>query len=164
MKISFRLGPEDYYDAFQASTTKNRRIAGIAALAMAALGTVVLFRAPQQTGGHPFLGMALFWFVLLGSFFAFGWFLDSSYKRSLRKASRSGADKEIVLDISDSGMESAEPPQKDEWSHFSKYLESANSFILYEGPSIYAILPKRAFAPTEIDAVRRILDARLPKH
>jgi hypothetical protein len=164
MRITFHLAFEDYYDAAQVLNASNRRISGVAVIALAVVLGVVWMRVPNVTGGHHHFLLASLLLMLLASFPAVRYLSKLSSARAYRKARGDKAGKEFTVDISEDGIQSLDPPQKDEWSRFSKYSESAGAFILCRETSVYAILPKRAFDREGIDSFRRILGAKLPKH
>ena len=47
------------------------------------------------------------------------------------------------------------------WSAFTKYQETPNLFILYMGARLFRIVPKRAFAPHDVDEFRNLLARHL---
>ena len=162
MRTTFRLAFEDYYDAEQARNAKNRYVTTFAILAMTLLLGLVLMRQPVTQGGHPLVALVLAFLVLVGAVRAVRWLDKRSFERSFNRDANDA--KVCTVDISESGIELLDPPQRDEWSSFSKYSESDKSFILYQGTSVYAIFPKRALHLEDVEHVRRILNARLPKH
>jgi hypothetical protein len=164
MRISFRLALEDYYDALQVSRARNRRIRGIAVFTMAVVLAVVLMREPNVPGGHPIIALVCLLVILLGSIPTFSWLERRSFKNSDNKGAASYPDRELTIEISETGIETVNSVHRDEWSRFSKYSESDNAFILYRDNTIYSILPKRAFDSEGISSFRRILEAKLSKH
>jgi hypothetical protein len=81
----------------------------------------------------------------------------------VRRGVSTGSNKEVSVEISDEGIQSADSASRDEWSHFSKYSESKNAFIVYKGDCIYVILPKRAFDIDGVDRFRMLIEAKLPR-
>ena len=47
------------------------------------------------------------------------------------------------------------------WVAYSRYIETANLFILLLSPGLFRIVPKRAFTPAEIDQLRTLLDEKI---
>lgn len=48
------------------------------------------------------------------------------------------------------------------WTVFSKFVESRNLFLLYHGPYVFNMIPKRAFSgPAEVEAFRRLLQQKI---
>jgi len=47
------------------------------------------------------------------------------------------------------------------WTNFIRFLESNTVFLLYTSPACFNIVPKRAFAPGEIDLFRGLLQDKL---
>jgi hypothetical protein len=164
MRSTFHLGLDDYYDAAQARNAKNRRIANSAVLLIILLLGLVWFRTPTPKGGHPVSALVLASLLLIGVMRATSWLGKLYFERSFDSAANHETSKVYTVDISEDGIELLDPPQKDEWSSFSKYSESDRSFILYQGASVCAILPKRSLGPQDVDQIRRILGARLSKH
>ena len=60
------------------------------------------------------------------------------------------------LDVDDAGMhfQSATFSSQISWSHFSRFLEDQNSFVLFQDPKIFTIVPKRQLSPEQITALR----------
>ena len=162
MRITFRLASEDYYEAAQARSANNRRVSEVAFLAMVGALSVVWIRAPNARGGHSYALLGFVLLALLALIPVSRLLAKLSFTNTWKNAADPG--KDFTVDISEHGIQSLDPTQKDEWSRFSKYSESVNSFILYKDGSVYAILPKRAFDPESINSFRRILKAKLPKH
>jgi len=163
MRITFNLTTEDYYDAAQARNKRNRRISGVVALATAFVIIALWIRGPDVESGHKYLSLGLFLIMFFGIFPASKWIEKYSFRHALKNAEYN-QNKELTIDISDTGIQSLDSPQREDWSRFSKYSETVSSFILYQADSIHAIFPKRAFDPESINSFRRILDAKLPKH
>jgi hypothetical protein len=77
------------------------------------------------------------------------------------KASNPEAGKEISVDIQQHGIQVVGVPDRQEWSYFSNYSESAHAFILFRSNTIEAILPKRAFNRDSLSSFRQILKANI---
>jgi hypothetical protein len=163
MQITFRLASEDYYDAALTHRAKNRRINEAAVLAMVVVLSVVWMRAPNAQSTRSYVGLGLLLVVLVAMVLASRWLEKFSFRNASRDAEVNPC-KECSVDISEDGIQTTDQAQRDDWSHFSKYSESARSFILYQGSSVCAILPKRAFRPDSIDRFRHILKKTLPKY
>jgi hypothetical protein len=90
------------------------------------------------------------------------WIDKLRFRNSYRKGAIPGVgSKEFTVDISEEGVQGPEAQTKEKWSHFSKYSESDNAFILYQGNSIHAIFPKRAFDVDRMDRLRQLLRTKL---
>ena len=47
------------------------------------------------------------------------------------------------------------------WPAFTKYRETENLFILYEGARLLRVFPKRAFSSQELDEFRALLASKI---
>ncbi len=60
------------------------------------------------------------------------------------------------LDVDDSGMHFQGPSFTSQinWPHFSRYFEDQSSFVLFQSPRVFSIIPKRQLSPEQITALR----------
>jgi len=70
---------------------------------------------------------------------------------------------EVTLEISDSRLIGANlvSSSNSTWGAFTRYSESKNLFLVYRSEMLFNIVPKRAFAAGEEDAVRGLLEQHL---
>ncbi len=47
------------------------------------------------------------------------------------------------------------------WSDFLKWADNDRVFLLFQGPRLFNMLPKRALTAAQIDDLRRILAAKV---
>jgi hypothetical protein len=117
-------------------------------------------RAGNPSARHVYLLLAS---LVLVSLLLAQWVSKRSFLNAYRRGVSTGSNKEVSVEISDEGIQSADSASRDEWSHFSKYSESKNAFIVYKGDCIYVILPKRAFDIDGVDRFRMLIEAKLPR-
>lgn len=69
----------------------------------------------------------------------------------------------LAVTISDEGIEVAGSTGSSahDWKAFTKYVESKNLFVLYQGPACFNIFSKRSFSSGEVDAFRILLQEKL---
>jgi hypothetical protein len=70
---------------------------------------------------------------------------------------------EVAAEISDSGFFGANSVSSSNstWGAFVRYAESKNLFLVYRSEMLFNIVPKRAFAAGEEEAVRGLLEEHL---
>jgi hypothetical protein len=160
MRITYRLTFEDYCDAARARNAGHWRSRAGVTLAVSVLlcGYWMASGRNVRVGRTCLLIVALLVVVYLLT----GWLRNLRFRNSYRKGAEPGFDgKEFTVDILEEGIQSPDTPSKEEWSQFSKYSESNNSFILYRNNSIQAIFPKRAFDVDGMNSFRRLLQEKL---
>ena len=160
MKITYRLTFEDYYEAARARNAKDGRIRAGAALGM----SVLMFGHWLASGrnaqvGYAWLLIAAFAVVI---YMLFRWIDKLRFRNAYQRASEGDFDgNEVIVDISEEGIQNPKTSSREEWSYFSKYSESDNAFVLYRANSVHAICPKRAFDADGMNSFRRLLQVKL---
>jgi hypothetical protein len=97
-------------------------------------------------------------FIVFGGLLLYASF---ALKRIFRKRFRNDRryDDDVITEISQSGlhiaMSSSESDVK--WRAIIRFLESDKIFMLFFAEWIFIVLPKRAFAPGDVDAFREML-------
>ena len=84
-------------------------------------------------------------------------FAKLSFKRDLVDQGK------VTVAASESGIQflSAKGTSNAKWSAFIRYTETRNLFILYPQSSLFNIIPKRAFAPSDLLEFRQMLQLNL---
>jgi YcxB-like protein len=90
-----------------------------------------------------------------------GWLNKLHFKYANTRAFHAGPGKEFSVDIQEDGIQAVGVPNKQEWSYFSSYSESAQAFILYRSIPSKLFLPKCAFNPDSLNSFRQILKANI---
>lgn len=164
MRVTYWLNFEDYYDASQARTAKARFLSRYALLTLAVLLGVRIMRSTTGSIERSYLssGAVLLLFVVLPE--AVRWIHKLYLRHTTTKAFKATAEKEISVDIQEHGIQVVGVPNRQEWSYFSNYSESTQSFILYRSNTIEAIFPKRAFNDDSLSSFRQILKANITPH
>jgi hypothetical protein len=152
MRLEYRLTESDFLEAQEKHGgvwTKLLLIWGVLLIA-AGVGSFVLRPRHYSDGILP---------ILLGLFFLFG--LRLLALRSFRRDQRFQQPVEAI--ISDSGIDAFSPTgsTKSAWGAFIRYAESEHLFLLYQGPHVFSIFPKRAFAPKDEESFRGLLNDKL---
>jgi hypothetical protein len=128
---------------------------------MAALLGVVMMRSAGASVWRDYLSVGLVIVLVVFIPQTVRW-LNKLYLRYIdTSASATDTEKEISVDIEENGIQVVGVPNKQEWSYFSNYSESAHAFILYRSNAIEAILPKRAFDRDSLSSCRQILKANI---
>jgi hypothetical protein len=162
MRVTYFLNFEDYYNASQEHGAKARGVSRCALLAMAALLGVVMMRSASASVWRDYLSLGLVIVLLVFLPQAVRWLNKLYLRYANTRASRADTGKKISVDIEENGIQVVGVPNKQEWSYFSNYSESAQAFILYRSNTIEAILPKRAFDHASLSSCRQILKANIP--
>jgi hypothetical protein len=70
---------------------------------------------------------------------------------------------EMTMDITEEGLwtSSSYGEGAAKWDTFSRYLETPHLFLLSVPPRLFYLIPKRAFVPGELDAVRQLLEEKI---
>jgi hypothetical protein len=160
MRISYRLTPDDFYDASRVRSTKQRLLRQSAILLIGLILFVLWTRQSGLRGVVAFALLAIFFLLLEFASARLGRFY---FKRALRQRVEDSSGDEITVDILENGIQTMGTSNLDQWSHFTRYSESPSSFVLLGKDSIEAIFPKRAFDADGIRNFRRILKSRVPR-
>jgi YcxB-like protein len=160
VKITYRLSFYDYFDAAQARDAKGWKARGLILLAVAAALFGVWIGTRKTQNGYVYVLLSL---LLLGSLALANWLKRRSFKKAYVRGAVSTAPKDFTAEISEDGIQLDGSASREEWSHFSKYSESINAFILYQADSIYAIFPKRSFDTNAMNTFRRLVQAKLAR-
>jgi hypothetical protein len=152
MTIDFTLTEDDFLEALRMHRGVWAKLLTLWGLLLIALGLISLIANSKQYSNYVVP-------ILAGFFILFG--LKFLARRSFRRDLRLQQPLQAV--ISDSGIEISSPTgsSKQTWDAFIRYVESKNLFLLYQGPQMFNVIPKRAFAQGEEDTLRSILAQRL---
>jgi hypothetical protein len=156
MRIIYRITEEDFMESHRlyvanekwirrTSRRINPWLGGL--LVPAGIGLLILTRQPVNMLISAFGGLMLY------SSFAL--------RRMFRKRFRGDRryDNEITTEISDDGlhMVMSTSDSNVKWNAIIRSLESDKIFMLFFAEYIFAVLPKRAFAPGDVDVFREVL-------
>lgn len=101
-------------------------------------------------------------FGLMGAYFLYcGFALRRFFRKLYRKDQR--YQHEITADISEDGVHVVTPSADTQlkWSAIARFLESDNIFMFFYAEWSFSVVPKRAFAPGEIDPFRDMLHCKI---
>lgn len=166
MKITYRITERDFmgaYDLFVKNEKPARR--RISRRAMPWLGglLIALQVLVLIIGADVNKAVVAFGF-LLGAYFLYcgGFALRRFFRNAYRKDQR--FQQEFTTEASDAGVHMESPTEDShmKWQSFTRYLESEQSFLLFQADWIFNIIPKRAFAPGEADQFRDLLHRNVP--
>jgi YcxB-like protein len=152
MRVEYTLSERDFLEAQKAHSGRPSRLLLVFG-SLLMLAGFVTFLQDQKHIGNAFA--ALF----IGAVLAFGrrLLLSYSYRQDKRLHDR------FVATVSDDGIEvsASTGDSKNKWEAFTRYVESKNLFVLYQGPTRLSIFPKSAFASGEDDAFRVLVQQKL---
>ena len=167
MTIDFQFTPDDYRNAFRAHFKKGASlalrlmlhlclIAGILMLLIGILFVITGQRAPN-VALPPFVFGSLFtWYGIGGpyQFLARKEFAKSPSNRQPRRIEVSEAGVKTDAGVASSNMS---------WEAYLRFVESKDCFLLYTSPGCFAIVPKRALQPEQVNELRQILQSNVGK-
>jgi YcxB-like protein len=164
MQIKFTLTPDEYVEAQQ---YWQRRLAprwtrigfGFTfwvGLILILFGVLLLI-VSVSLGGILCIAYGIFlvaWRVLLRKF---------RFRREFRRSKT--LQDERSMDITEEGISTSSSygEGKLKWDAFSRCVETPHLFLLSIPPRLFHTIPKRAFAPGEVDAVRQLLEKKIPQ-
>jgi len=153
VKIRYKLTEKDVREAVLRHKGLGSKVAAIVGIFMC--GMSVLSVVLDST--HPPLGFIPFFFGLVVIF------LPWLQARQMFRRGGSPLRDEAQVEISDSGFVGVNSvtSSTSTWGAFTRYLESKNLFLVYRSEMFFTIVPKRAFAAGEEEAVRSLLEQHL---
>lgn len=152
MRVSYKLTQRDVLEARAKQGGLGTKVLPIFGLLLFGGSLVSLMHDPKQFPnyvGGIVMGLGLTFFQRLLVWFSF------ARDKRLHDA--------FEAVISDSGIEVSRSnvASKYGWNAFVRYLETKNLFLVYQGPQVFSVFPKRAFTTEEVDAFRSLLNQRL---
>jgi hypothetical protein len=119
------------------------------------LGMIVAYWGRLATA-TPALALALFW--LAYPIF----YLPAKIRRDFKK--HPNFSRPCNLHVDDDGLRSSSDISTSEtkWGAFVKFRETPNVFMVYFGGNIFRVIPKRAFAASQLEEFRELLRRKLP--
>lgn len=113
----------------------------------------------KKVSAYTFLGSSCLWFCLMISF----WYIlpNIIYRKSKTFKDRL----KVSFDSQHMFIENEQGSRNWPWTAFSSMIESPYFFYLYFDSRSFFIIPKEAFAPEEINEVRKFLKEKInPKN
>lgn len=98
---------------------------------------------------------------LLALFVSYGY--RAWLKRDFRRHPIIGLPEAARIDDTGLHIENAVSSGTAKWLGFGKFKETQNLFVLYLGPRMAHVLPKRAFSSEQLEEFRRLVDTNLPR-
>lgn len=172
MKFTFSYTFDDYREANRAHARMNKvrwliRTLFTILFLLGALFMLTVLVVSQATPGTGELGWAnikpiLPWLVICGAFMV--WSLAAT-SIALRRAWRGQPALQLqqTIEIGDAGLVVDDVQSRNEysWNAFIRFIETRNLFLLFPSSLVFVIIPKRAIAPSELDALRTMLGERI---
>jgi hypothetical protein len=152
MKIEYKLSEKDFLEA-------QRARGGLAIRVLPFFGALlILAGVVPWIGGAGRFGSAL-GALLIGGFLIFGQRLLWSY--AYRQDKRLHC--QFAATFSDQGLEvsSSTGSTINSWIGFTRFTETRNLFLLFQGPACVHIFPKTCFRAGEIEALRELVHTRV---
>ncbi|HEY3252476.1 MAG TPA: YcxB family protein [Polyangiaceae bacterium] len=161
------LRVEDFTSAW-AALPQNRRVFvrfGLWLLAIPLFGVYQLLlneSGPHDASGSPWPVVALSLGVA-GALFGFALWRDRTVWARNAVADLRGAEGvEFRFDALGFSFQAPGRHAQHTWDSLYRCIETANAFAIYTGPIMVMIVPKRAFAASELDSLRARLLERVP--
>jgi YcxB-like protein len=162
MRFQLKYEVNDYIDGYKAYAARSsRRWVARYLLAMAVFLLVIGILGIR--GPNASLNSALPAFLLS----AFGFYYALTvWNRAARRAfkQRRELSQEFAVEANDAGIALNGPisTMNWTWAAFIKFAEAEKLFLAYLSPCAFVILPKRIFAPGQVDELRELLRQKLP--
>jgi len=153
VKITYKLTEKDVREALVRHRGRGAKVAAIVGIFMCLMSILSFI----LDSGHSPIAFVPFFFGAL--IFSLPWL---QAQQMFRKGGSQLRD-EATAEISDSGLIGANSVSSSNstWGAFTRYTESKNLFLVYRSEMLFNIVPKRAFAAGEEDAVRGLLEQHL---
>ncbi len=98
-------------------------------------------------------------------FFLSLWFTT---KQTIRKsyAKSTNMHGQLILDIDDDGLHFQGPTFNSQvtWNHYSRFCEDKDSFVIFQNPSIFNIIPKRCLSEEQTPVLRELFTRHIVKN
>jgi len=153
MHIDYEISEQDHAHA-QRLATKNSAFSRVALVVLPWLGLVILmcviwFGITQGFSWIFLTGIAVGLFMLSTPFLA----MANLHKSYIANPSLRGP---LSLDVDDAGLHFRGPTFESQvsWVHFSRFREDQSSFVVFQGPKVFNMIPKRQLSPDQIAALR----------
>ena len=85
------------------------------------------------------------------------------WRRAFHTAPHLGKETRIAFSDDAIAVETADGQSRLEWRFYRACLETEAYFLLYLGRARFSVIPKRAFAPEDVERLARLLDDKLEK-
>jgi hypothetical protein len=162
MKIIYRITEEDFMEAHDLFIANEKWIRRMSRRTMPWMGGLILLLSIVilSLRKDPIVSIP---FGLMGAYFLYcGFALRRFFRKQYRKDQRYRH--EITADISEEGVHVVTPSAdtRSKWSAIVRFLESDKIFMFFYAEWTFSVVPKRAFAPGEIDSFRDILHRYIP--
>ena len=162
MKIVYRITEEDFMQAHDLFTANEKWIRRMSRRSMPWMGGFILLLSILilSLDKDPIVSVP---FGLMGAYFLYcGFALRRFFRKLYRKDQR--YQHEITADISEDGVHVVTPSADTQlkWSAILRFLESDKIFMFFYAEWTFSVVPKRAFAPGEIDLFRDLLHRKIP--
>lgn len=165
MEATFTYTPEEFVEGHRAWAKHlapvNARIVAhainLSALLLILLGVYFAYSKAD-------IRLTVFCFVY-GVFVAiyYNAFAGARLKRAFHKDNGLHGEMSIVLNDQEMKIRGTRGESKIYWHAFSKSVETPNLFVLSTRPRVFYMIPKRALAPGDLDAVRVLLAQKVAR-
>ena len=163
MELTYELTQKDFYDSFLAHRKRSVlskwsfRVLFASIFLLPTIGLLTLATDHQaKVGGVvPLFVLAAFWAVLI---WGAPWW---SARTQFQQQPAAQGPRTMTLDGSGIHWRWKGGQADVEWTNFIRFLESKTVFLLYTSPACFNIVPKRAFAPSETESFRKLLQDRV---
>jgi len=154
MRFEYTLSEKDFLEAQRAHGGWSSRLLPVFGGLLMLAGIITLVQDQKHMGN----AVAV---ILIGAALAFvrRLLLSYSYRRDQRLHDH------FVVTFSDEGVEVSASTGNSTyaWKAFTRYLESKNLFVLYQGTACLNIFPKNCFGSGETDAFRILVQQKLAR-
>jgi len=161
MKIVYHITEEDFMEAHDLFVANEKWVRRMSRRTMPWMGGLILLLSIVILSPRVDLIVSVP-SALMGAYFLYcGFALRRFFRKQYRKDQR--YKHEITADISEDGVHVVTPSADTQlkWSAIVRFLESDKIFMFFYAEWSFSVVPKRAFAPGEIDPFRDMLHRKI---
>jgi hypothetical protein len=167
MYIEYQITEDDFASAGQlAVQTKSKFAAGQRYILVVLGAFLIVCGAIAAVSRHALSGLwaGLLWGSLLLSIAVFYGFYGYQFRRVYRKAPLLRERRSLDIDDRTLQFKTETSEGRTTWDAYIKFAENKDTFILFQqGNQIFVPIPKRELSPPQIDELRALLAAHLPR-
>lgn len=149
MELNYTISSRDFVQAQRAHMGATTAMALQCFGAFIILAVIVNAFATKSVSGGAFI--AVIWGALILVGIPWSWIRAYKSDRRLHEPIHAVfTDTEVLLDQPNSSGRLT-------WSRFIRYRETRHTFLLYQGPRLFNVIPKRALTIDQVEEFRRLL-------
>jgi YcxB-like protein len=157
MEVVYQCGLQDYLEAQYAHTRRSIAFYVVSAVIIGSMGIFGIYQLMSEgyPNGYSPLAIVIMWALLRFVF------RPLYFRRDFRKHPNFAMVQ--TLHIDENGLEYKHDlgHSVTKWAAFTKFREAPNLFLLYVGPRLFHVIPKRCFHGPQLDEFHALLFQKL---